>query len=331
MEEMNILRVVERDGKPVMEPGKMACPEIKEDEILVNIKAAAINRADLLQKSGKYPPPEGESEIIGLEMAGEVMKCGSKSSFYKKGARVFGLLPGGGYAEYCVIPETMAMPLPDSYTFEEGAAIPEVFLTAFQALIWLGELSEEETVLIHAGASGVGSAAIQLAVQLAGATVITTSGSSEKQEFCRSLGADLSINYKTESFQKAIEKRYGKNRVDMIIDVVGAPHWKQNMEVVAMDGRVIYLSTLGGSKIEEMSLTPVLAKRLTIKGSLLRNRSRAYKEKLTHNFVGMCMELLELNKLKPAIDSVYHWDDVEEAHARMKENLNAGKIVLNGM
>ncbi len=331
MKEMIFLNVVEREGKPVMEPGRMACPEIKEDEILVKIKAAAINRADLFQKSGKYPPPEGESDVIGLEMAGEVMECGSKSSFYKKGARVFGLLPGGGYAEYCVIPETLAMPLPDSYTYEEGAAIPEVFLTAFQALILLGELGEEEVVLVHAGASGVGSAAIQLAVQLAGATVIATCGSPEKQEFCRSLGADLAINYKTESFQEKIEERYGKNVVDLIVDVVGAPHWKQNMEVIAMDGRLICLSTLGGSKIEEMSLIPVVKKRLTIKGSLLRNRSRKYKEKLTHNFVGMCMELLESKKLKPAIDSVYHWDDVEKAHARMEANLNAGKIVLNGM
>ena len=331
MEEMNILNVTDKDGKPIMEQGKMDCPEIKDDEILVKIKAAAINRADLFQKSGKYPAPEGESESLGLEMAGDVVECGSKSSFYKKDARVFGLLPGGGYAEYCVIPETMALPLPDSYTYEEGAAIPEVFLTAFQALVWLGELGEEETVLIHAGASGVGSAAIQLAVQLAGAKVITTCGSPEKQELCRSLGADLSINYKTESFQEAIEERYGKNKVDMIIDVVGATHWKQNMEVLAMDGRLIYLSTLGGSKIDEMSLIPILNKRLTIKGSLLRNRSRTYKEKLTHNFAGMCMELLELKKLKPVIDSVYHWDDVEEAHARMEENLNSGKIILNGM
>lgn len=331
MEEMNVLNVTDRDGKRVMAPGKMTCPDIKDDEILVKIEAAAVNRADLLQKSGKYPPPEGESEVIGLEMAGRVVQCGNKSSFYKKDARVFGLLPGGGYAEYCVIPETMAMPLPDSYTFEEGAAIPEVFLTAFQSLVWLGELSEEEIVLIHAGASGVGSAAIQLAVQLAGATVISTCGSPEKQEFCRSMGADLSINYKTESFQEAIEKEYGKNKVDMIIDVVGAPHWEQNMEVLAMDGRLIYLSVLGGSKIEEINLIPILNKRLTVKGSLLRNRSRTYKEKLTHNFVGMCMELLEMKKLKPAIDSVYHWNDVEEAHARMKENLNAGKIILNGM
>lgn len=331
MDEMKVLKVTEKDGKFVLGLNQMACPDIKDDEILVKIEAAAVNRADLLQKTGKYPPPEGESEIIGLEMAGTVEKCGSKSSFYKKDARVFGLLPGGGYAQYCVIPETLAMPLPDSYSFEEGAAIPEAFLTAFQAMVWLGELGEEETVLIHAGASGVGSAAIQLAAQLAGATIITTCGSPEKQEFCRSLGAALSINYKTDSFQEAIEEKYGKDKVDLIIDVVGATHWEQNMEVLAMDGRLIYLSVLGGSKIAEMSLIPVLNKRLTIKGSLLRNRSRTYKEKLTHHFMGMCMELLEMKKLKPAIDSVYDWNDVEEAHARMEANLNSGKIILNGM
>jgi len=329
MEKMKALLVQEKNGQPVMVAGETQKPVPSDNELLVKIEATALNRADLLQKSGKYPPPEGASEILGLEMAGKVVDPGSSVQNFTEGDRVFGLLPGGGYAEYCVIPENMAMPVPESFSYEEAAAIPEVFLTAYQALIWLGELSENEQVLIHAGASGVGTAAIQLAVQLKGARVCTTSGSVRKQELCDSLGAEININYKQQNFADVIESGLGKERINLIIDFIGKPYWDQNIRLLAIDGRLVYLAMMGGATIEKMSLVPILQKRLSIKGSTLRNRSTAYKEKLTQEFAASCLHLFHNGNLHPVIDSVYDWHDVESAHQRMEQNGNAGKIVMS--
>lgn len=329
MEKMKALLVEEKNGKPVMVSGETRKPEPSENELLVKIEATALNRADLLQKSGKYPPPKGASEILGLEMAGRVEECGVGVNGYNTGDRVFGLLPGGGYAEYCVIQESMAMPVPESFSYEEAAAIPEVFLTAYQALIWLGNLSDEQSVLIHAGASGVGTAAIQLAVQLREARVCTTSGSKRKQELCASLGSEISINYKEQSFAEAIEAGLGKERINLVVDFIGRPYWEQNIRVLATDGILVYLAMMGGATIEKMSLVPILRKRLAIKGSTLRNRPRSYKSELTEAFAHDCLHLFEKGKLKPVVDSVFSWEEAEEAHQRMEQNKNAGKIVLS--
>jgi putative PIG3 family NAD(P)H quinone oxidoreductase len=312
-----------------MVSGERQIPEISEDELLVKVEAASLNRADLLQKAGKYPPPEGASEILGLEMAGSVVRTGCSVHNFKEGDRVFGLLPGGGYAEYCVIPEGMAMKIPDKFSYEEAAAVPEVFLTAYQALIWLGKLSDQQSILVHAGASGVGTAAIQIAVQLRNATVCTTSGSKRKQDLCASLGAEININYKEKKFADVIEAKFGKECINLVLDFVGKPYWDQNIRLLAMDGRVVYLSMLGGASIEKMSLVPILRKRLTIKGSTLRNRTKEYKAKLTRDFAADCMPLFNEGRLKPVIDSVFDWNDVEKAHKRMEQNKNAGKIVLS--
>lgn len=329
MEMMKALLVEEKDGTPVMSAGKAEKPEPAENELLVKIEATALNRADLLQKSGKYPPPKGASEILGLEMAGIVVECGKSVKSFEAGDRAFGLLPGGGYAEYCVIPEGMAMAVPESFSYEEAAALPEVFLTAYQALIWLGNLSGNETVLIHAGASGVGTAAIQLAAQLKGARVCTTSGSKRKQEICASLGATVNINYKEQNFADIIEARLGKESINLVIDFIGKPYWDQNIRILALDGRLVYLAMMGGATIENMSLVPILRKRLTIRGSTLRNRTPEYKIRLTQEFAASCLPLFEDGKLKPVIDSVFDWSDVESAHQRMEQNRNAGKIVLS--
>lgn len=328
MEKMKSLLVKRQNGKNVMAAGEAQRPEPTEHELLVKVEATALNRADLLQKSGKYPPPKGASDVLGLEMSGRVVGVGSAVQNVTVGARVFGLLPGGGYGEYCVIPENMAMPIPELLSYEEAAAIPEVFLTAYQALIWLGDLSDHERVLIHAGASGVGTAAIQLATQLKLATVCTTSGSARKQKLCASLGSVLNINYREQNFAEVIEKELGKDRINVIIDFIGKPYWDQNVSLMAMDGRLVYLAMMGGATIEKMSLVPVLRKRLSIKGSTLRNREQQYKVKLTKHFAEACMPLFEEGKLKPIIDSVYRWDDAESAHQRMEENKNAGKIIL---
>lgn len=329
MEKMNVLEVNETNGTPVMVTGERQIPELCDDELLVKVEATSLNRADLLQKSGKYPPPEGASEILGLEMAGSVVRTGCSVHNFKEGDRVFGLLPGGGYAEYCVIPKGTAMKIPDKFSYEEAAAVPEVFLTAYQALIWLGNLSDQQNILVHAGASGVGTAAIQIAVQLRNARVCTTSGSKRKQDLCDSLGAEININYKEKKFADVIEAKLGKECINLVLDFVGKPYWDQNIRLLVMDGRVVYLSMLGGATIEKMSLVPILRKRLTIKGSTLRNRTKEYKAKLTRDFAADCLPLFNEGKLKPVIDSVYDWNDVEKAHKRMEKNKNAGKIVLS--
>lgn len=306
-------------------------PEAKEGEVLVKIEATALNRADLMQKSGKYPPPKGVTQILGLEMAGTVEKLGPKVKGISVGDRMYGLLSGGGYAEYCTIRADHLLKIPEEFSFEEAAAIPEVYLTAYQAAIWLGKLAKSETILIHAGASGVGTAAIQLARELRKARIITTTGSGEKCELTGSLGSDLCINYNEENFAESIQDTFGEYCVDVIIDFVGSPYWDNNLEVLAMDGRVIYLSLLGGTMIDKMNLSPILRKRLTIMGSTLRNRSDEYKAELIAAFQKNTNTLFEKGKLKPIIDSVFNWEEVEEAHTRMKNNLNAGKIVLIGM
>ncbi|MEX2462683.1 MAG: NAD(P)H-quinone oxidoreductase [Balneolaceae bacterium] len=328
---MKVLLVDNSSKKTVMVPGEYPLPFSNRDELLVKVKATALNRADLMQKAGNYPPPNGASPILGLEMSGIVEKTGEDVSRFKQGDRVYGLLSGGGYAEYCTIHQDLAMKIPKDVSFEEAAAIPEVFLTAYQSLIWLGGLKKGETVLIHAGASGVGTAAIQIASELRQARVITTTGSDDKCSLTASLGSDLCINYNDENYADSIQETFGENCVNLIIDFVGSPYWDLNMDVLAMDGRVVYLSFLGGTMVERMSLVPILRKRLTIKGSTLRNRSDEYKIRLTSDFDSDTTELFKQGKLKPIIDSIYDWLDVEDAHSRMKNNQNAGKIVLTGM
>lgn len=328
---MKALIVDNASGTPVMVPGTHEKPAPGPNELLVKIEATAVNRADLLQKAGNYPVPDGAPPILGLEMAGIVEETGSDAQRFGPGDHLMGLLPGGGYAEYCVIRDDHAMAKPASLSFEEAAAIPEVFLTAYQGLFWIGELFDDETVLIHAGASGVGSAAIQLAGQISGTTIITTAGKESKLDLCRELGADLGINYEHNSFKTVIENEFGSSAVDVILDFVGAPYWHQNIDVLAMDGRLVHLGLLGGSSVDNMNLGTILRKRLSIRGSTLRNRSDEYKALLTKEFTEYFAESFDNGSIRPVIDSVYEWEEAEEAHQRMKRNENAGKIVLTGM
>lgn len=310
---------------------KTETPEPASDEILVKIKATALNRADLLQRTGNYDPPEGASNILGLEMAGVVEKSGSEVTKWKTGERVFGLLPGGGYAEYCTIHKDMAMAMPENLSFEEAAAVPETFLTAFQALDWLGKLQQKETVLIHAAGSGVGTSAIQLARHQYNAQIIATAGRQHKLDTAKELGASYAYNYNEQNYATEITRDIGRDSVDVVVDFIGKPYWHKNIEVLAMDGRVVYLSFLGGHKVEEISLVPILRKRLSIMGSTLRNRSKKYKIDLTKDFASQTLSLFTDGVLKPVIDSTFDWSDVEQAHQRMKNNKNTGKIVLTGM
>lgn len=302
-------------------------PEPDADQVLIRVHYTAMNRADLLQMEGRYPVPEGVSDIPGLEVAGIIKETGSNVTSVETGQAVCALLDGGGYAEYAVVDNRMIMPVEPPLSLKEAAAIPEVFLTAWQALFWLGRLQADENVLIHAGASGVGTAAIQLARKIKDANIATTAGSPEKLEICSKLGADVKINYKEENFGDVINKTWGESSVNLVLDFIGAPYWQQNLNVLSMDGRLVMLALLGGAK-SELSIGRILRKRLTVKGSTLRNRSRDYKRKLTKEVYQQVFPLIRSGDMYAVIDSEYHWSDAEKARQRMNSNLNAGKIVL---
>jgi len=320
----------EAGGAEQLYIGDTETPSLREDELLVKVKAAGLNRADILQRQGRYPPPPGASPIIGLEMAGIIENIGGNVQKWKKGDHVCALLPGGGYAEYAVIPDRMAIPIPSNLSFEEAASLPEAFLTAFQALVWIGQINEGDAVLIHAGASGVGTAAIQL-VNAFQARAIVTAGSTEKLNFCQQLGAELGINYKEKSFAPVVLEATSENGIDIIIDFVGAPYWQQNIEVLAVDGRIIILATMGGAIVDKFNFRDLFKKRGALIASSLRSRSHDYKINLTQDFIQKCLPLFFSGKLKAVVDKIFPWDKVAEAHRYMEENRNMGKIVLKVM
>lgn len=314
-------------GPEVLELGTHPDPEPAADELLVRIHATALNRADLLQREGRYPPPPGASPILGLELAGVVEAVGPACRGFQEGDRVFALLPGGGYAEFATVPHDLAMPIPENLSFEEAAAIPEVFLTAFLNLFWLGRLAAGEYALIHAGASGVGTAAIQLAREQE-ARVVVTAGSDEKLALCHDLGAGAGCNYRQGPWAPAVLEATGGRGVDVILDPVGAPYWDQNLKVLAPDGRLILIAMMGGSRLPEARLGPILTKRLQVIGSTLRSRSREFKARLTAEFAAFALPRLRDGRLRPVIDRVYDWTEVAAAHTYMESNRNKGKIVL---
>ena len=306
--------------------GEWEKPNPKPYEVLVQVKATALNRADTMQRKGKYPPPPGASPILGLEIAGIIAEIGTEVTDWKVGDKVCGLIAGGGYAEYAVIPASQVLPIPTNLSFEEAAGIPEVFLTAFQAINWIGNLQKGESILIHAGAIGVGTAAIQIAKAI-GATVYVTA-SKGKHATCLALGAAKAIDYKTENFQEQILAFTDGKGVDMLIDFIAAPYFQQNINSMNFDGRMVILALMGGLTTPTVNMLPILFKRIRIQGSTLRARSLAYKARLTKDLQDFAWERFATGDFKPIIDSVYDWTEVVAAHKYMEANKNIGKIVL---
>lgn len=307
--------------------GERPDPIVGEGELLIKVGATALNRADLLQRRGLYPPPKGASEIMGLEMAGEVIRTGDNVTGWKTGDRVCALLPGGGYAELAAIPAGMAMKIPDHMSDEQAAAIPEVFLTAYLNLFWLGGLKPGQRVLIHAGASGVGTAAIQLARE-AGATSLVTAGTSDKLSRCKALGAVSGWNYHEGSFAAWVKEQTGGEGVDLVMDFIGAPYFHDNLESLAVDGKLIVIGTMGGAKVDEMNLSAILSRRLQVIGTALRSQSQETKVRLTREFTEFAWPRFADGRLQPVIDSVFDWREAGKAQAYMESNANIGKIVL---
>ncbi|MEL6672548.1 MAG: NAD(P)H-quinone oxidoreductase [Bacteroidota bacterium] len=323
---MRAILVTQSGGPQNLQMGEWEQPVPGPREVLVKVAATALNRADILQRRGKYPPPEGASPLLGLEMSGEVVEVGAEVTRWKVGDPLCGLLPGGGYAAYAVIHEDLAMPVLPGLDLVSSAAIPEVFLTAFQGLVWLGKLKEGEKLLIHAGASGVGTAAIQIARQI-GAEVFVTA-SAAKHATCLALGANKAIDYRAENFQERIEELTEGSGVDVILDVIGGPYFDKNLGSLRLDGRLVLLALMGGIKPLDGNLFPILRKRLQITGSTLRNRTQAYKIALSQAFFDFAEKRFAEGKLKPVIDRVFPWEEVAEAHTYMEANKNIGKILL---
>jgi len=324
---MKAIVVSEPGGPENLKLAEVPDPELRAGAALVRVRATALNRADLLQRRGMYPPPSGESEILGMECAGEVMAVGEGVTSLRAGERVMALLPGGGYAEQVVIPEKMAIPLPAKMSFEEGAAVPEAFLTAREALFTLGRTRVDDVVLVHAAGSGVGSAAVQLARE-AGARVLATAGSAEKLARIGELGAHVLVNYRTEDFAAvAMEQSAGKG-VNVVLDFIGASYWPKHAACLAVGGRCVCIGVLGGASAE-VNLAQVLRRRLQILGLVMRARDLSDKVAITQAFIRETLPLFERGSLRPVIDRVFSLADAAKAHERMESNENFGKIVLS--
>ncbi|OBY80561.1 NADPH:quinone oxidoreductase [Paenibacillus sp. KS1] len=318
--------IVNKPGGPEqLEITDLPSPQPQAGELLIEVHAAAVNRTDIVMREGKAG--YATNPILGVEVAGTVIEVNGEST-YTVGDRVMGLVNGGGYAEYAVMPIDRVIPIPDSFSFADAAAIPEVFLTAYQTLYWIGKLQQGETVLIHAGASGVGTAAIQLAKQISKATVIVTAGSAKKLDFCRELGADVLINYKEQSFDEEVLRATNGQGADVILDFVGADYWEKNLASIKKEGRWVLIGVLGGVKVPQVNLFALMAKCVQVTGTLLTPRSDEYKAKLTQDFVMNIMKHFERGSIKPIIDTSYPLEKVSEAHVRMERNQNTGKIIL---
>ncbi len=301
-------------------------PVCGREEVLVDVCAAALNRADLLQRAGKYPPPSGASTILGLEIAGRISMLGDEVHDWELGDRVCALLPGGGYAEKAVVPAAMLMPIPEDWSYEQAASLPECFLTAFVNIYTEAGLGSGEVLLVHGGASGVGTAAIQLA-SVTDNPVFVTASSLEKVTACINLGADLAINYRKHDFVEKVLSYTNGNGVDVIMDIVAGSYMERNIKILKSQGRLVVISTLGGVRAE-IDLGKLMRRRARIIGSVLRSRSILEKIEIKQGFMDLFWPHVVSGKILPVIDSIYPVGEAMLAHQHMQDNRNIGKIVL---
>ena len=312
-------------GPEALAPEERPVPIPGEGEILVKVAAAGVNRPDVMQRKGLYPPPPGASDIPGLEIAGEVAALGSGATRWKVGDRVMALVSGGGYAEYCVAHGGHTMPV-RGLSMEEAAAVPETFLTVWHNVFERGGLKSGETLLVHGGSSGIGTTAIQLA-KASGARVITTAGSDEKCEACRKLGADVAVNYKSQDFVAETKTATDGKGADVILDMVGGDYIARNYEAAAVEGRIVQIAFMGSAKAE-VNFMRLMLKRLHHTGSTLRSRSNADKGAITRAVEENALPLIAAGKVKPVMYKTFPLKEAAQAHALMESSAHIGKIVL---
>ena len=325
--EMRFIDLPSFGGPEVMTVAKGPLPAVRPGEILVKVEAAGVNRPDVQQRKGAYPPPKDASPVLGLEVAGEVVALGEGVSEFKVGDKVCALANGGAYAEYCAVPAGQTLLWPKGYDAVKAAALPETFFTVWANLFQMAGLTEGESVLIHGGSSGIGTTAIQLA-RAFGATIYATAGSKEKCEACEKLGAKRGIDYKSEDFAEVIKTETGGKGVDVVLDMIGADYLERNLSVLARDGCLSIIAFLGGNMAEKINLTPIMVKRLTVTGSTMRPRTADEKRAIRDDLLSEVWSLLEIGQVAPVIHSVLSFSQVAEAHRLMETSSHIGKIVL---
>jgi NADPH2:quinone reductase len=324
---MRAIEITEPGGPEVLRIGERPIPEPGEGEVLIKVAAAGVNRPDVMQRTGMYPPPPGASDIPGLEIAGTVAALGADAGGVQEGDLVCALVAGGGYADYCVAPASLCLPVPEVLSAAQAAAIPETFFTVWTNVFDRGRLASGESLLVHGGSSGIGTTAIQLAKAF-GATVYVTAGSDEKCNACTELGADAAINYRDEDFVARISELTNERGVDVILDMIGGDYLPRNLKSLAVEGRIVQIALQGGPKVQ-MNLLPIMLKRLTLTGSTLRPRTVAQKAMIAHSLREKVWPLLESEKVRPIIHATFPLAEASEAHRMMESSQHIGKIVLS--
>jgi len=324
--QMTVVAISKPGGPEVLIPATRDLPKPGPGEILVKVSAAGVNRPDVAQRSGSYPPPPGASDLPGLEIAGTVVALGDGANKHKLGDKVMSLVAGGGYAEYCIAQDAQAMPVPEGFSMLEAGATAETLMTVWHNVFERGGLQAGETLLIHGGSSGIGTMAIQLAKAF-GAKVIVTVGSQDKADACLKLGADHAINYKNEDFVERVKEITNKTGVELILDMVGADYVEKNFDAAAVDGRIVQIAVLNGPKAT-INAAKIMVKRLHYTGSTLRPRTNEAKAAMVTNIEAKVLPLLKSGKVKPLMDSTFPLAKAADAHKRMETSAHIGKIVL---
>ncbi len=325
--EMTLIAHGQGGGPEVLVPARGKLPVLAPDEVLIRAQAVGVNRPDVAQRQGSYPPPPGASPVIGLECAGEVVATGAAVTRWKLGDRVTALTNGGAYAEYVAAPEAQTLPWPAGFDALRAAALPENFFTVWANVFGHGRLAAGESLLVHGGTSGIGMTAIQLAKAM-GATVLATAGSPEKVAACREFGADVAIDYRAEDFAEAVKRETGGRGVDVVLDMVGAPYFAKNLRCLKLDGRLVLIAFLGGGVAEKADLRPIMVKRLTVTGSTMRPRTTAEKGQIARALEAQVWPLLAAGTLAPRIHATFPLAEAAEAHRLMESSAHIGKIML---
>ena len=323
---MIAISIAKPGGPEVLQPVELPVPQPGPHEVVVRVAAAGVNRPDLMQREGKYPPPPGASDIPGLEVSGTVTACGTGVTRWREGDTVCALVSGGGYAEYCVVPDVQCLPIPSTVDLVSAGAMPETFFTVWTNVFERGKLRSGESFLVHGGASGIGTTAIQMA-RAFGARVFATAGTDDKCAACERLGAERAINYKTEDFSTVLMALTSNNGIDVILDMVGALYFSRNVDLLAFDGRLVQIAVLSGAKAE-FNLVRLLRQRITVTGSTLRSRTVEEKGAIAAAVEHGVWPLVELNKIRPIVHATFPLTQAAEAHRLMESGSHIGKIVL---
>ncbi len=325
-EQMTVIEINQHGGPEVLQAAQRPVPQPATHEVLIEVAVAGVNRPDCLQRAGQYAPPPDASDLPGLEVAGRVVASGAEVRQWQVGDAVCALTHGGGYAEYCCAPANHCLPVPAGFTLAQAAALPENYFTVWSNVFERGGLQPGETLLVHGGAGGIGTTAIQLGKAL-GATVIATAGHARKTAFCQDIGADLAINYREEDFVPAVKTFTQGRGADVILDMVGGDYVARNLKALAVDGRLVLIAFLRGPKVE-LNLAPLMVKRQTITGSTLRPQSLAAKAAIAESLYETVWPLLETGQVKPIIDRSFPLHEAVAAHQVMEANENIGKLLL---